>query len=415
LLGGVLSLVGAGCYAELATTYPRSGGDYVYLTRAYGSWAGFLFGWAQLAVLLTGSIGLMAYIFSDYARQLFDFGPESSFTYAAVAVVLLTWLNLFGLVAGKRTQNVLTASKVLGLGGILAAGFFYRGHSGGPPPPPNAGGVGLAMVLILYTFGGWNDAAFVAADVRQGRRTMALALFVGVAAVTVIYVLLNAAYLHALGFGGVRASGAVAADVLNRALGQAGARVISALIMVSALGSINGMILTGSRLYSALGADHRIFAWLGRRQGARRVPAGALLTQAAITLALMALVGTDLGRSAVDSVLVSLGWRPLTWFGRSGFSSLLDCTAPAFWSFFLLTGVSLFVLRARDRGIARPFTVPFYPVLPMAFCATCAYMLYSATAYAGKLSLVGAGLVAVGVPLFWLSGLLPQTPGDSET
>src|SRR5438132_5380290 len=134
-LGGLLSLVGALCYAELASTYPRSGGDYVYLTRAFGPWMGFLFGWAQLVVIRTGNIAMMAYVFADYAIRLWDFGAgnprwftetEVAFLYAATAVTVLALLNILGVVFGKGTQNVLTAAKVLGLGGILVAGFLAQ-------------------------------------------------------------------------------------------------------------------------------------------------------------------------------------------------------------------------------------------------------------------------------------------------
>src|SRR5437762_389498 len=167
-LGGLLSLAGALCYAELASTYPRSGGDYVYLTRAFGPWLGFLFGWAQLVVIRTGNIGMMAYVFADYAIRLWDFGQgeprrldatQVTFVYAVVAVTVLSVLNILGVVFGKGTQNVLTAAKVLGLGGILVAGFLSPAGVSAPVKESNGVSLGLAMVLVLYTYGGWNDAA----------------------------------------------------------------------------------------------------------------------------------------------------------------------------------------------------------------------------------------------------------------
>jgi amino acid transporter len=255
-----------------------------------------------------------------------------------------------------------------------------------------------------------NDAAYVAAELRDGRRNIPRALVRGTLAITVIYLLVNAAYLWSLGFDGARNSGAVAADVLEKALGTwgaGGARAISLLVMVSALGAANGLILTGSRVCSALGADHPIFARLGRWHYRTSTPRTALLVQAVISLGMIALVGTPHGRAALDRLFTAAGLHVESWEGRSGFETLLRCTAPVFWFFFLLTALSLFVLRARDRKLHRPFPVPLYPLLPAVFCATCAYMLYAGIQYAGKLGLIGGLLLLAGLPLYAVSRRLP--------
>jgi amino acid transporter len=405
-LAGLLSLNGALCYAELATTYPRTGGDYVYLTRAYGPGVGFLFGWAQLAVILTANIGMMAYVFAQYAVKLWDGRPGTEWAWAALAVLALTALNLLGVVFGKHTQNLLTAAKVLGLAGVLAAGFLAPGSAqqpSGQPPDASFKTFAFAMVLVFITYGGWNDAAYVAAEVRDGRRNIPRALVGGILAITLIYLLVNAAYLWSLGFDGARNSHAVAADVLQKAVGSWGARAISLLVMVSALGAANGLILTGSRVCSALGADHPIFARLGRWHHRTSTPRTALLVQAVISLGMIAAVGTPPGRAALDHVFRAAGLRVESWEGRSGFETLLRCTAPVFWFFFLLTALSLFVLRARDRGLKRPFQVPLYPLLPAVFCATCAYMVYAGIEYAGKFGLIGGLLLVAGLPLYAVS------------
>jgi amino acid transporter len=419
-VAGLLTLVGALCYAELASTYPRSGGDYVYLTRAYGPAVGFLFGWAQLAVILTGSLGMMAYVFADYAVQLWDFGPGAPFAYAFTAVAALSLLNVLGLVLGKWAQNLLSAAKVLGLGGILAAGFLWPAPMAAPPPAGSLDrdALAFAMVLVLLTYGGWNDAVYVAAEVRDPRRNLPRALFLGTLLVTALYLLVNAAYLRGLGFEQARASTAVAADVFRRPLGSWGAKAVSLLVMVSALGTVNGMILTGSRLYATLGADYRLFAWLGRWHRRLRSPIAALLTQAGISLAMIAGVGTAAGRSALDAVLALARLPAASWEGHGGFETLLRCSAPVFWLFFLLTAVSLFVLRRKDRALPRPFAVPLYPVAPLLFCGTCATMLYAGIRYAGTLGLVGAVLVLAGLPLFFLSrrrpAVAPRPPEGSD-
>jgi amino acid transporter len=415
-VAGLLTLVGSLCYAELASTYPRSGGDYVYLTRAYGRWVGFLFGWAQLAVILTGSIGMMAYVFADYAVRLWNLGPAATFTYAFSAVAVLSLLNVLGLVLGKWTQNLLSAAKVLGLGGILTAGFLWPAPAaaGSPPVPLEGGALAFAMVLVLLTYGGWNDAVYVAAEVRDPRRNLPRALVLGTLLVTGLYLLVNAAYLRGLGFEQARASSAVAADVLRRPLGPWGARAVSLLVMVSALGTVNGMILTGSRLYATLGADYGLFAWLGRWHPRLRSPVAALLTQAGISLAMITVVGTAAGRWGVDTLLARARLPVATWEGHGGFETLLRCTAPVFWLFFLLTAVALFVLRRKDPALPRPFAAPLYPVVPVLFSATCAYMLHAAIRYAGTLGLVGATLLLAGLPLFFLSRTRPCARVDGD-
>lgn len=403
-VGGVLAVIGALCYAELATTYPRSGGDFVYLSRAFGPWAGFLFGWAQLAVVLTASTGVMAFVFGDYAVRLWQLDELWVAPIAAAAVVALTLLNLLGVVFGKIVQNLLTAAKVIGLGAIAYAGFRY-----GQPEvlqqttPVGEANIGFAMIIVLYAYGGWNDAAFVAAEVRN-RRNIARALLLGTAGITVIYLVVNAAYLMALGFDGVRQSRAVAAEVLAKLLGEEAGKGMSVLVMVSALGAVNGLIFTGSRVYSTLGQDYKLFAWLGRWHPRFGSPVWALAVQALISVAMIAGVGTELGRQTIDQSLTLIGLSPLPWekyFG--GFETLLAGSAPVFWGFFLLTGLSLFALRMRDPDIERPFAAPLFPWLPLVFCGTCFYMLRAALDYAGNLALIGALPLLLGVPLYELS------------
>ena len=404
-IGGLLSLVGALCYAELATTYPRSGGDYVYLTRAYGPLVGFLFGWAQLVAILTGSIGAMAYTFSDYAVTLFESDASLGVWLAVAAVLVLTLINLLGVVAGKTTQNLLTAAKVTGLVVIVAAGFLWGGSASLHASQPMEGpGLGLAMVFVLYAFGGWNDAAFVAAEVRNRQQNIPRALILGTSGITLIYLLTNAAYLFGLGFEGVRASAAPAADLLKNLIGEWGSTGMSLLVMISALGAINGLIFTGSRIYASLGNDYGLFAWLGRWHPRLGTPIWSLCTQSAVSVLLIAAVGTQFGRNAIDNVLIRIGLGSLPWQNyHGGFNTLVAATAPVFWFFFLLTGLSLFVLRVKDRHVRRPFSVPLFPIVPVVFCLTCTYMLFSSVMYARSLTLLGFVPVLLGLPLYVIS------------
>jgi amino acid transporter len=415
-LGGFLSLIGALCYAELASTYPRSGGDYVYLSRAFGPWLGFLFGWAQLVVIITASIGAMAFVFADYASQLFQIDKGLAAILAALAVLALTALNVLGVVFGKRTQNILTAAKVIGLTGIVVAGVAW-GQSGIPATfdASSGAGFGVAMIFVLYAYGGWNDAAFVAAELRQ-RRHIVLALILGTTGITLIYLAVNSAYLLALGFDQLRASNAVAADVLRLPLHGFGEKAMCVLVMISALGAINGLIFTGSRVYATLGADYRLFAWLGRWHPRLGSPIGSLTAQVVVSLAMIVGVGTEEGRNTIDNLLTKARFSPLPWQQyNGGFDTLVAGTAPVFWGFFLLTGLSLFALRQRDPNIQRTFTVPLFPLVPLIFCMTCLYMLYQAIKYAGNLSLMGAVPLFLGLPLYWLSTLAPLRQELSST
>ncbi|MCO6453840.1 MAG: amino acid permease [Pirellulaceae bacterium] len=405
VLGGVLSLIGGLCYAELATTYPRAGGDYEYLNRAFGRWVGFLFGWAQLVVILTGSIGSMGYAFADYAAGLWNLPHESTVWLAAGAIGVLTITNLLGLGVGKTAQHVLSGAKTLGLVGVIGLGLFATPAPQLPAERLNVEpSLGLALVFVLYAYGGWNDAAFVAAEVRNRRRNLPLALLLGILGITVVYLLVNAAYLATLGFEGARQSWTPASDVAARAVGPWGARGISLLVMVSALGAINGLILTGSRVYVSLGADHRPLAWLGYWHHRLGAPIGSLVAQGVVSLLLVFAVGTVWGRAAIDGSLTAVGLSGLPWekyFG--GFETLVAGTAPVFWLFFLLTGLSQIVLRIRDPRRPRPFATPLYPLPPLVFCATCLFMLYSSLDYARSLALLGVVPLLLGLPLYALS------------
>ena len=363
VLGGVLALVGALCYAELATAYPLDGGDYVYLTRALGRKTGFLFAWAQFWVVRPGNIGALAYVFADYANRLWPIGKDyrALMTYAMAAVLVLSGINILGVREGKWTQNLLTAVKVLGLAAVVVAGICFAAPAASPAvaAPAMKLNLYLAMIFVLFAYGGWAEMAFVAAEVRNPQKNILRALLLGTVAVTLIYVLVNLAFLHALGLAGMREKG-VAANVLQIAMGPWGQRLISLLICISALGAINGTIFTGARIYYALGTEHRLFAWLGQWSPRWQTPARSLAVQAAVTLALV--VGFGLS--------------------GSGFESLVIFTTPVFYLFFLLVGVSLLVLRWRDPQTPRPYRVPWYPWTPLVFCLSSLFMLYAGLSYA---------------------------------
>jgi amino acid transporter len=348
----------------------------------------------------------MAFVFADYAVRLFGLGSGQAPWLAVASVIVLSLANIVGLKSGRRTQNVLTGLKAIGLTAIVVAGLGWPQAAASAATAASGGGpgFGLALILVLYTYGGWNDAAFIVAEMKDKRRNIPRALLLGTAGVALIYLLVNAAYLNGLGFAAARNSKAIAADVLQGPLGAAGAGMMSTLVMVSALGALNGLILTGARIYAAAGADFSAFGVLARWHSRRGTPMPAIVAQMIITLVLIFLVGHEAGRKLLTALMAGIGFGTLTWDGHGGFDTLLKCTAPVFWLFFLMTGLSLFVLRHRDRDLERPFSVPLYPVLPIVFCGMCGYMLYSAINYAGMLSLVGLGPLVVGLGVYGVFG-----------
>ncbi len=382
LAGGVISLVGALCYAELATAYPHAGGDYHYLTRAFGRKVGFLFVWSRMTVIQPGSIAMLAFVFGDYLSTILPAGPSASSLYAALSVAVLAILNVMGIQKGRWTQNVLTAIKVIGLFAVVGVGIFA------PTPsfpmaavsPHSGTSFGLAMVFVLLTFGGWNEAAYISAELYEVRRNMVRALLWGVGIITVIYLLVNLAYLRGLGLETMGQSEVVAADLLRRMLGEGGARFISLLIVISALGAINACVFTGARTNYALGQDFPMFGFLGKWQDRSKGPTNASLFLGAL----------------------SLMWVLLGALTRKGFVAMVQYTAPVFWCFFLLAGLSLFVLRLKEPKIPRPFRIPLFPFTPLLFCATCVYMLQSSVLYVGKGAFVGLALLAAGALLLSL-------------
>lgn len=382
LLGGVVSLIGALNYAELTSTYPHAGGDYHFIYRAYGKRLAFLFAWSRMSVIQTGSIALLAFIFGDYATQFYSFGDYSEAIYAFSVIILLTLINILGLTFGSSAQKIFTILEVSGIIIIIIAGLFFTPVATEVISEEIVGSkdysFGMAMVFVLLTFGGWNEAAYISAELKSGARSMATAMIWSIVIITIVYLLVNFTYLYALGHSGVAASNAVAADLMQLAWGKQAAQFIGLLVAISALTSANATIITGARSNYALGNDFRLFKRLGNWNQQSSSPIQALLLQGSIAL-----------------VMVGLGL--LT---RNGFETIVDYTAPVFWFFFLLVGIAVFIMRKKDPNAVRPFKVPLYPVLPALFCLSSAFLLYSSLTYTGIGALFGVGVLFVGFVIY---------------
>ena len=389
--GGVVSLIGALCYAELGSSHPHAGGEYYFLSKAYGDWLGFLFAWARMTVIQTGAIAAIAFVFGDYASSLLSLGAKSSAIYAGLAVIAITALNVAGTSQSKWVQNALTVALAAAILAVVVGGLMAPAASAtAAAPAPGGDGrplfSGLALIFVLLTYGGWNEAAYLTAEMRDTRRNIVRALVIGIVVITVLYLLLNFAYLRVLGLAGMRASKAVATDLMRATWGEGGAWLLGLAVVSAALSTLNATVFTGARTNYALGRDFIIFRALGRWNEKSSAPVNALLVQGAISIALVGLASMT----------------------PDGFQTMVAYTAPAFWLFFMLTGVSLFLLRRQIPVNANPFRVPFYPVTPALFCAACAWMLYSSFNYAMSLdpgsigAMVGIAMLASGVPvLMW--------------
>ena len=370
LLGGLVSLIGALCFAELATAYPRVGGDYVFLSRAYGRRMGFLFAWAEYWIIRPGSIGAMAYVFGHYAQELFTLPlgrhQEYERTILALAsVIVLTGIHLLGVRAGKWTQNLLTVVKVLGLLAIFAVGLLLVRPAvpeiavEAAPAQAAQGNFTLAMIFVLFTFGGWNEMSFVAAEVRNPKKNIFRALVLGTVAITIIYVLVAVASIRALGFEGVQQTEALASEIVELRFANWGGYAVSLMICISSLGAITGMLFTGARIQYAMGTEHRLFAWLGQWSRRFDTPIRSLTVQTAIALALIVMCGPN----------------------KDAFERLVIFTTPVFWFFLMLVALSVFILRVHDPDTERPYRVFGYPITPALFCFSCWFMFDSSINY----------------------------------
>lgn len=399
--GGLVMLVGALCYAELGSAYPDAGGEYAFLGRGWGANTALLFAWARCSVIQTGAIAAVAFIFGDYAQVLLPIGDHGPAVYAALVVVLLTVVNVLGSLESRRVQWVLTVVSVLALV-AMAVGGLVLGDGGsqlaneavsGAQATSDAiasnsaltlgqlaGMLGMGMVFVLLTYGGWNEAAYLSGELRDVRRSMLRVLLFGTVIIVALYVLVNFAYLRVFGLEGLRATHAVGADMSRLLAGPWAALLLSLVVCCTALGTVNACIFTGGRIYVSLGRDVPALKALGEWSERRETPVRALWLQGGITLALVAFGA----------------------FTESGLRAMVAYTSPVFWLFMFLTALALIRLRQRDPHHPRPFRVPLYPVLPLLLALMCLGLFWSSVVYAGAGSLLGLLVLVLGLPLCWL-------------
>ena len=386
--GGAISLVGALCYAELASRKPDAGGEYFFLKEAFGPGISFLFSWGRMTVIQTGSLTLAAFILGDYATVLLDLGPYSSSIYAGATVIALTGLNVWGTHPSRNVQNVMAALiaiiiAITAVAGILTGSGSGDAHSAGTLSAGSS--IGAAMIFVLLTYGGWNEGVYLSAELKEVRSNISRVLVWSIGLIALLYVLINLAYLQVLGLEGIRNSDTIGVALVDRIAGSGGSMVMALIVIVAALSTSNATIITGARTNYALGRDFSRLGFLGRWNSSCNAPVNALLVQGAIALGLVIL-----GSIAKDAV-----------------STMVDYTAPVFWFFILLTTVTLFVFR-RGESEPRFFRVPLFPLTPIAFIGVCLYLLYSSVRFTGFGALVGIGILLSGLPVYYWVNLQQQ-------
>jgi APA family basic amino acid/polyamine antiporter len=397
---GVLTLFGAFVCAELASAFPRTGGVYVFLSETFSPLAGFLWGWAMFWSMHTGIIAAIATVFARYAAHFVEVGDTGTRVIAVGVILALSALNYVGVRAGSRVQTALTIAKILAIGFIVVVGFALVAADAIPSitgtdffpiesDPALAtvtsfSGFLLAMVAGLFAYGGWHMVTYTAGETVMPARTIPIALVAGVAIVTACYMAMNMLYMVLLPLDTVRSSTRIAADAADSVVGRGGASAMAALVMLSSLGGLTGIVLTGPRVYYSMAGDGLAFRWLHYVHPVYRTPSRAIMAQA-IWASTLAATGA---------------YREL--FTRVIYTE---------WVFFALMAFGVFVLRRRP-DYQPTYRTWGYPVVPAVFIAASLIIVINQIVRAPIEALIGLGIVALGVPVYYLA--LAGRPRASE-
>jgi APA family basic amino acid/polyamine antiporter len=378
--GALLTLFGAFSLAELGSIFPGAGGLYIYLRHAYGRPVAFLYGWGLLSMIQTGSIATLGAGFGLYLSHIFTLSATLQKVLVVAAILCLTGINLFGASAAKHFQNVSTGAKIAGIV-LLVVMLFSRGHAatlaaGWRLPMRGSAGplsFGVALIAVLWAYEGWHVVSFTAGEFRDPARDLPRSLIFGTLAVGLIYLVLNLAYYAVLSPAAMRGASSAAATAVSLVAGAGSTRFVSLLILVSILGAINGMVLTGPRVYYAMARDGDFLASMGKVGSHSHAPTLAILTQ---------------GVWAAGLTLIS------------NFQQLFTYVIFTAWIFYGLTVGGVFVLRRKLPHAARTFRTPGYPWVPALFVTASAAVVVSTVLSQPKNALIGGGLILLGFPIY---------------
>lgn len=381
IVGAMVALFGALTIAELAAMYPRSGGIYVYLREAYGRVPAFLFGWTELLVIRPSALGALALVFASYTGTFFPLGDTGERILAASAIALLALTNVRSVDWGAFVANLTTAAKVLALAlvGLIAFAFgdISQGALAGPMEwsPLTWTGFGVALISVLWAYDGWADLTFMAGEVKDPERTMPRALLLGTAIVVVLYLIVNTAYLWVLSVPDMAGSELVASDAAQRIFGVAGASIISALVMLSTFGALNGSTMTGPRILYAMAEDRLFFKPIAHVHPKYKTPDASILLCAALGIAYVSIRSFE--RLAGDFIL-------------------------GIWPFYALAVGAVFILRRREPNAVRPYRTAGYPIVPLVFLLASVLMLLNSLFRDTRPTLLNFGIILLGIPVYYV-------------
>jgi len=381
VLGGVVSLLGVLCYAELSSCFPHTGGTYVYLREAYGKLVGFLFGWMEILVFRAGSLAGVAYVLAAYAKNFMPLDGSGEKAVAIAAIFLFTSINIAGMRFGTSVQNVLSTLKGLTLMTMTAVIFF---HLKSWPALGAERGLEMsaqgwlmlapAMIPVLWGYGGWNESTFMSGEFKDTNRSLPVSLITSILIITALYVGINTAYLAALTPQEMTQTPSIASSLFHGFYGQTGALIMTTAVIISASGALNSYILTGARIPFAVAQDAARISWLGKIHEKFETPAPAFIFN-----------------GVWACILVLWG----------NFESLLFFTGFSKWLFFSLAGISVFVLRRKLRSPGA-FVLAGYPWVPILFTLLAITLLITDICFAPREALFGSLILLLGVPVYYL-------------
>ena len=382
IAGGIVSLFGALSVAELGAAMPRAGGQYVYLSEAYGPVWGYLYGWSAIAVINTASIAAVGVAFSEYLRFFFPITDISIKGIAVTTIVLLTIVNILDVKSGARFQNLFTISKLGAIFGIIILGLVMEGGSNQNLNPifsdqsftKLVGPLGLAMVSVLWTFDGWIFITYVAGEVKNPGRNIPLSLIFCMLIVVSIYLLLNYVLIYTLGFTGMNGSDLVVSDAASVFLGNKGAAIVTLIILISLIGANNGFVLTSARINYAMAKDKLFFHQASQIHLRFKSPANALIIQC-VWACLLTFTGT--------------------------FNQLITYIIFASWIFYGMSAGAVIILRNKKPDMERPYKTPIYPWIPIIFILFAIFLTINTIMEAPRDAAIGAGIILAGLPMYY--------------
>ncbi len=383
ICGGLMALSGALTLSELGAMMPEAGGIYVYLSRAYGSLAGFLFGWAYFLVVNTGGIAALGIAFATYLSYIVPLG-SSGITVAAIAgIVLLTTINVLGVKAGGVFSDIFTVLKLAGIAGLIVVGFGWGSPSTtdftattGTFPGGFTHAFSLAMVGVLWSIGGWQHATFTSAEAKNPQRNLPRAMILAAAIITLTYVLTVVALLFLLSPKQMGGSAHPAADAVESVLGNAGGIAIAIAVFISTFGTTGIYTLTAPRIYYAMATDGLFFRRVAQLHPRYQTPAFAIVLQSAWAILLILFWGT--------------------------FENLISYVVFTDWIFFAMAGAAVFVLRRKEPDADRPYRTAGYPLTPLFFVVVSLWFVFNTFVSRPDQAWAGIGFLALGVPVYFI-------------